>query len=177
MSIFIRCFLIFTALTALLHGGENEHGLRFFVVSSQPAAGLHLIDTKQFPKLGYISDKPDLIFTELKGVVKDTARYRGGTFNSATGKFTPDPPSLRPALIIDLTDDESAAFAGFAARNVGNQVVLMLGDLPLTAPVVEEAIRTPSLQITLSDKDEQERIYRTLETLVKSPPSAPKATH
>src|SRR5271170_4201104 len=57
--------------------------LRMFVVYTQPAPGLHPFDAPGFVKLGYIADKPDLVWTELVSVHQTTEKV-------ANGKLGPD---------------------------------------------------------------------------------------
>ena len=59
--------------------------------------------------------------------------------------------------------------ADFTGKNVGKTILLMLGNEPLIIPRVMEQIRTPALQIRLSEEKKRTRILKALKRLVGKP--------
>ena len=134
--------------TAALAAGKKPT-LAFYVVSPKKIEGGRFIDTKEFPKLGYIPAKPGLGITELS-MVTLTKR-----------------PGDRPTILITLKQEQLEQLANFTGRNVDRKILLMLGNEPLIAPRILEKIRTPVLQISVSDEKKQKQILQKLRQLVK----------
>ena len=130
---------------------EEKPALAFYVVSPEKIEGGRFIDTKAFPKLGHIAAKPGLVITQLK-----EARLikRAGD---------------RPNILITLQDNQVQQLADFTGKHVGKKILLMLGNEPLIAPRVVEKIRTPALQISLSEEKKRTRILKALKQLVEKP--------
>jgi hypothetical protein len=128
---------------------EKKPTLAFYVVSPKKIEGGRFIDTKEFPKLGYIPAKPGLGITELS-MVALTKR-----------------PGDRSPILITLKQKQVEQLANFTGRNVDRKILLMLGNEPLIAPRILEKIRTPVLQISVSDEKKQKQILQKLRQLVK----------
>jgi preprotein translocase subunit SecD len=139
--------LAFSCTTAL--AAEKKPTLAFYVVSPKKIEGGRFIDTKEFPKLGYIPAKSGLGITELS-MVALTKR-----------------PGDRSPILITLKQEQVEQLANFTGRNVGRKILLMLGNEPLIAPRILEKIRTPALQISVSDEKKQKQILQKLMQLVK----------
>jgi len=139
--------LAFSCTTAL--ATEKKPTLAFYVVSPKKIEGGRFIDTKEFPKLGYIPAKPGLGITELS-MVALTKR-----------------PGDRSPILITLKQKQVEQLANFTGRNVDRKILLMLGNEPLIAPRILEKIRTPVLQISVSDEKKQKQILQKLRQLVK----------
>jgi hypothetical protein len=139
--------LAFSCTTAL--AAEKKPTLAFYVVSLKKIEGGRFIDTKEFPKLGYIPAKPGLGITELS-MVALTKR-----------------PGDRSPILITLKQKQVEQLANFTGRNVDRKILLMLGNEPLIAPRILEKIRTPVLQISVSDEKKQKQILQKLRQLVK----------
>ena len=75
----------------------------------------------------------------------------------------------RPNILITLQDNQVEQLADFTSKNVGKKILLMLGNEPLIAPRVLEKIRTPVLQISLSEEKKRTRILKALKRLVGKP--------
>ncbi|MDP7011427.1 MAG: hypothetical protein QF685_08605 [Verrucomicrobiota bacterium] len=130
---------------------EEKPTLAFYVVSKEKIGGSRFIDTKEFPKLGYIAAKPGLVIAQLKEV--------------RLNKRASD----RANILITLQDNQVDQLEGFTGKNVGKKILLMLGNEPLFAPRVLEKIRTPALQISLSEEKKRMKILKALKELVEKP--------
>ena len=130
---------------------EEKPTLAFYVVSPEKIEGGRFIDTKTLPKLGHISAKPGLVIAQLK---EASLIKRAGD---------------RPNILIVLGDKEVDQFAEFTGRNVGKILLLILGNEPLIAPKVQEKIRTPALQISLTKEHDRINILDALKRLVGKP--------
>ena len=130
---------------------EEKPALAFYVVSPEKIEGGRFIDTKAFPKLGHIAAKPALVITPLKEarLIKQ--------------------PGDRSNILITLQDNKVEQLADFTSKNVGKKILLMLGNEPLIAPRVLEKIRTPALQISLSEEKKRTRILKALKRLMEKP--------
>ena len=138
-------------LTCSVWAADEKPRLAFYVVSPEMIEGGRFIDTKAFPKLGHIAAKPGLVIAPLK-----EARLIKR-------------PGDRPNILIALHDKHVNQLADFTSKNVGKTILLLLGNEPLIAPRVLEQIRTPALQISLSDKQKRTRILKALKRLVEKP--------
>ena len=144
------CLITFSVLSlALSVWADEKPTLAFYVVSLKKIEGGQFIDTKEFPKLGYIPAKPGLGITELS-MVTLTKR-----------------PGDRPTILITLKKEQVGQLADFTGRNVDRQILLMLGNEPLIAPRILEKIRTVALQISVSDETKRKQILKKLRQLVR----------
>ncbi len=130
---------------------EEKPTLAFYAVSPQEIERGRFIDTKEFPKLGYIAAKPGLVIAQLK-----EARL----IKRATD---------RPNILITLQDKQVDQLEDFTGKNVGKKILLLLGKEPLIAPRVLEKIRAPALQISLSEEKKRTRILKALKQLIEKP--------
>ena len=125
--------------------------LSFYVVSEGKVEGGRFIDAPNFPKLGYIAAVPDLVITRLETVTL----------------FTSEPHSREwPALSIVLRSGDAPQFTALTERAVGKKLLLMLGDSPLTAPMVVERIPAASLMLTFGKGTDSEKLIGGLKKLV-----------
>ena len=132
-----------------LRAADEKPALAFYVVSNERIEGGRFINTKEFPKLGYISAKPGLGIAELSKV---TLTKR---------------PGERPTILITLKKEQADQLADFTGRNVDRKILLMLGNEPLIAPRILEKIRTVALQISVSDETKRKQILKKLRQLVR----------
>ena len=128
---------------------EEKPTLAFYAVSPQEIERGRFIDTKEFPKLGYIAAKPGLVIAQLK-----EARL----IKRATD---------RPNILITLQDKQVDQLEDFTGKNVGKKILLLLGKEPLIAPRVVEKFRAPALQISLSENKKRTRILKALKQLIE----------
>ena len=95
------CLITFSVLSlALSVWADEKSTLAFYVVSPKKIEGGRFIDTKEFPKLGYIPAKPGLGIAELSKV---TLTKR---------------PGDRPNILITLKKEQVGQLADFTGRNV-----------------------------------------------------------
>ena len=120
-------------------------------MSPEKTEGGRFINTKAFPKLGHIAAKPALVITPLK-----EARL----FKQ---------PGDQPNILITLQSNQVDQLTDFTSKNIGKKILLMLGKEPLIAPRVLEKIRTPALQISLSEEKKRTRILKALKQLIEKP--------
>jgi preprotein translocase subunit SecD len=140
--------LALTFALAFSAAADEKPALEFYVISPKKIEGGRFIDTKEFPKLGHISAKPELKMASLKSVA--LRRLPGGD----------------TTIGIHLKPAQSDAFAKFTAQHVGQKILLMLEGKPLMAPTLREKIRTPALQLSIPDKTKRKQILQSLQKLV-----------
>ena len=78
-------------------------------------------------------------------------------------------PGDQPNILITLQSNQVDQLTDFTSKNIGKKILLMLGKEPLIAPRVLEKIRTPTLQISLSEEKKRTRILMALKRLVEKP--------
>jgi preprotein translocase subunit SecD len=120
--------------------------LKFYTVSEQRVDGGRFIDTPAIPKAGYIAAKPDLEVTALR----DVYRQESAGFSIMTdtnGNHTVVTNAHAPALAVVLSAEDAKRFAALTERAVGKRLLVMLGDKPLTAPVVRSPIKAGTMVI------------------------------
>ena len=139
------------SLACSVWSAEKKSPLAFYTVSQEKIERGRFIDTKEFPKLGYIAAKPGLVIAQLK-----EARLIKR-------------PGDRANILITLQDKQVDQLEDFTGKNVGKKILLLLGNEPLIAPRVLEKIRTPALQISLSEEKKRTRILKALKRLVEKP--------
>jgi hypothetical protein len=140
--------------------------LQFYIVRDDKVEGGQFIDTPDFPKLGHIASAPDLQIIRLDAVVPDVSRQQD-VMVDGSGKETVMPLQARPALTIRMRPEDAKKFSVLTEQAVGKRVVLMLGDTPLIAPMIQAPISTPSLILTLGDKTDQQKVEDELKRLVR----------
>jgi len=132
--------------------GTDVVPLSFYIVSDVRVEGGRYIDTVEFPKLGYIAAAPDLVLKNLKAVAFETPTF-----------FTP-PRSIVNVTMLTESVEQFASLTGCAA---GKRLLVMLGDVPLTAVQVKERISTPNFYIDGGKKQDLPRIADELKKLVR----------
>ena len=140
--------------------------LFFHVVSEDEIDGGQFIDTPDFPQLGYIANAPDLVVTRLEAVVPDVSRQQDIMVDKA-GKETVMPMQTRPAITIRMRAEDAKKFSTLTEQAIGKRVLLMLGDTPLIAPMVQGPISTPSLILTLGEETDKKKVEDELKKLVR----------
>ena len=144
---------------------STSEPLTFFIVSEQKFDGGRLIDTTNFPQLGYIAAKPDLMVTNLADVfpakVADFAIVGDGK-----GKQTIVPTQPPPSLTVKLSAEDAKRFKALTEGALGKRILLMLGEKPLTAPKVLFPIETPEFAIDFVSHAELQKTERVLKKLV-----------
>jgi hypothetical protein len=142
--------------------------LSFYVVSEEKLEGGRFIDMADFPKLGYIAAKPDLVVMNLEAVHPDVTPRRD-VFVDENGKKTPVPVNERASLIIRMLPDDAKQFTMLTEKAVGKKVLIMLGDTPLTAPMIPRPISNQNIGLNMGfgKKKEMKEIETRLKKLVR----------
>jgi hypothetical protein len=153
----MRTFIYTLAvLAALLTGCQRPPPatpLSVYIVRTEKIDGGRYIDTKAFPKLGYIAATPDLTITSIQQVDANKAGMVG---------------HLRPCIVVMLRQDDAERFAALSQKAVFKKILFMLGDKPLTAAAFVgawDASQTRSFQITVDDQSEQKQLIDDLSKL------------
>jgi preprotein translocase subunit SecD len=161
----MRTLLAIASLLVFMTIGHAAEGptksLRFFVVSDKPIPNGHYLDTSDFPKVGYISNTPSLVVARLQSVTVVTNTT--SVFEDAGGK---EVKTVLPSVVIQMLPADGKRFGKLTRENVGRRVVLMLGDRPLTAPVIISPIDSGSVQVSGGRKSMQS-LADTLKQLVQ----------
>jgi hypothetical protein len=140
--------------------------LGFFVVSEEPAADLRFHDSPQYPRLGYIAARPDLIIAELESVSVATRREHSRQLDSK-GNIVEQSDDNRPCLEIQLLKRDSKAFEAFTSAHRGKQVLLMLDGDALMAPFISATISAKTIQVSIPKGVDADVLRRRLLPLVR----------
>lgn len=139
--------------------------LTFFIVSEEKIEKGRFMDTPGMPQLGYISQVPDLVVKGLKSVRADVSKSFDGSVDK-DGKFKLGPMQESPAIVLEFRPEDAAKFTALTTRAIHKRLLLMLGDTPLMAPLVNETIPGSSVQVTIPPDVERKNIVLELEKLV-----------
>jgi hypothetical protein len=134
-------------------------------VSEEKIDGGRFIDTLDFPKLGYIAAKPDLIITQLVAVSESVAHSSMAKVDK-NGKLiglTPLPDI--PALDVTILAEDAQKLTALTEQNIGKKVLLMLGDVPLMAPSINSPISS-QFELTIKDDTKRKKVEDGLKKLV-----------
>jgi preprotein translocase subunit SecD len=142
------------------HCAADQDALKFYFVSDKPVSGGRYIDTAACPKVGYITNTPNLVVSHLQAVstntVQTTTHYNGEV-------------SVRTntAISIQMTAADAKLLAGLTRENIGHRILITLGERPLMAPIIESPIESGDFQITLPDGEDTEAILATFKKFVR----------
>lgn len=157
--------LILTCLAGgSLYPSTPSVALSFYVVHAKAAEGLHHFDSVQYPNLGYIGERPDLVVARLESVKIVTYRDRSRIEGQEAGENNGED---KPALVIELTNDDTNALSVVTGAHLGKRLLLTLRDQVLWAPYIHMKIDTTSIQIVPPMGTDLEKVKRELESLVQ----------
>jgi hypothetical protein len=168
-----RTFSLLGATLAVLLAGASigqgkmvsDLSLYFFIASETKFDGGHSFNAPELAFTGYVGSKPDLVVTELE-YVRRGAPARSFMVDK-DGKKTELPQ--RETIVIRFKPKDAAQFTALTERAIGKRLVMMLGNRPLMAPMVEHSIDSPSVEIALgTDEADGNRLLETLKHLTKS---------
>jgi hypothetical protein len=137
--------------------------LSFYVVSKEKVDGWKYIDTPQFPKLGYISPTPDLVINQLK----DVKPFKVPSISTTTDADGQTQMKQPPVIEITLLEEDAASFTALSRRAHRHQILTMVGDIPLMAPLMMAPIITSTFNLQLGNAGEDKKIDEALKKLVK----------
>jgi hypothetical protein len=140
--------------------------LSFYIVSGEKFEGGRFIDSPDFPKLGFVAAAPDLAITQLEAVVPDVSRHQDVMVDKE-GRQTVMPVQAKAALAIRMRADDAKKFTTLTERAMGKQILIVIGETPLMAPMIVSPISTQSLTLTFGEKSDQKKIEDELKKLVR----------
>ena len=140
--------------------------LSFYIVSAEKIEGGRFIDTPDFPKLGYIPAVPALALSNLESVIPDVSREQVVMIDK-DGKETVEPMKERMAFHIRMRPDDAKKFTALTEQAIGKQMLVMLGDKPLTAARVMSPISGQSLLLAIGAKTDTKTIEDGLKKLAR----------
>lgn len=153
--------------TAFAFGADaatnTTNALRFYVITEQPVSGGRYVDTRDFPKLGYISNAPSYVLARLQKVFTNDVTsvsflHRGDKVEIET--------NTTPAVSITMFPGDAKAFAEFTRQNIDRKVVLILQDQPLMAPMIQAPIETGTLQLGWERRAFPKKVVEAIQSLV-----------
>lgn len=115
------------------HSETTNKNLAFYVVSKTSIEGGKFIDTLDMPKLGYISSKPDLVVTNVQAVLPRIGANIVIKPDKDGGTNWITPNELNRGLVVILQPDDAKIFITLTGRSVGKEMLVMLGDKPLSS--------------------------------------------
>jgi len=136
---------------------QTNQDFSFWVVSASKIEGGRYIDTAKLEKLGWIGKEPALRVARLKSASSghEPVNYDGKS------------PREEYRFDIDLLPEDAASFENLTRQNRGKQVLMMLGDQPLTAPRVNGPISGGQFVITVHDEKSYEELRVAFTRLVE----------
>jgi hypothetical protein len=132
--------------------GSHSPALRFFAVSHDPVAPGRFVDTKQLPKLGYISTQPEMTVGRLKGVTLEERKVREGDSQSRTVWV----------FICSLDSQFADQFKVMTTQNLAKRVLIMVGDEPVVAPTILAPVEDGRFEIECKDRSSMESVMKQL---------------
>ena len=156
----LSMIVAFAVGSAIARSETTNAPLAFYIVSDQKIDGGKFVDTRNLPKVGYISSAPDLVVSNLLDV------YRENRATSAVvdGKVVPSHPA--PGLAVVLRSDDAKRFTALTQKAVGKRLLVALGDRPLTAPKVAVPIETDRFSIVFANESELRKTQDDLKKLI-----------
>lgn len=139
---------------------EPAKELLLYLVEEKTSDGARLIDTPEFPRLGYIAKEPAMRITQLKRVI-----------------FNPAPPSINAAaaasgafndLTIELVEKDAKPFGKLTLRGAThqNRIALFLDEQFLTAVKVVDPIYEGKINVSSSKEESLRELEKQLKVLV-----------
>lgn len=114
-------------------GNVNAPDIGMFVVSAVQVADSEPIDTKEFPHLGYVHKKSDLLISNLQNTFVQQISESNWTFT------------------IQLTSNDASRFEAFTEENVSKQILIKICGEAVSASVVVAPIQNGSFLISCTN--------------------------
>jgi hypothetical protein len=136
------------------NGEDNSSGsvINVWTLIPTNVPGSKLVDTKEFPKLGFIGALPDLVFRRLQRSESHTISGRSGH-----------------NVTLELLPDDARKLHAFTKTNISKQIVLMLDDEPIAAPTIVAPIANGIFQIVIEDEAKHGKFLRRTKNMTKPP--------
>jgi preprotein translocase subunit SecD len=142
------------------HCAADQDTLKFYFVSDEPVSGGRYIDTATCPKVGYITNTPNLVVSHLQGISTNTV-HTTIHYNSKVSVRT------NTAISIQMTTADGKLLASLTRENIGHRILITLGERPLMAPMIQSAIESGDFQITLPDGEDTEATLAAFKKFVR----------
>jgi len=124
------------------NSGQRLPVLKLFIVSSNATTGSQFIDTKEFPKLGYIPSNAAIETDELKDLrLEETLVPESGSQSHKHWIF-----------YVDLTLKDAGRFQTVTEDNNGTVMLMTIDDIPLFAVYIRESIHDGLLRIDMTNE-------------------------
>jgi hypothetical protein len=149
------------------HSEITNNPLAFYLVSKENIEGGRFIDTTDFPKLGYIADKPDLTVTNLQEVFYDKSMNIVIKPNKDGKTNWIAQSDLPKYLVVKLRPDDAKQFMALTKKSVGRQLLVMLGGKPLIAWSQVAPFPEGRFDISFSDQADLEKTEADLKKLLR----------
>jgi len=134
---------------------QADNTLRFYVVSDEPIAGGRYVSTPECPKVGYITNTPNLVIIRLQSV-------------STNGSVVITHDNNRQMTVtIQMLEPDAKRFADLTRQNLGHRILISLGDRPLMAPVVQAPIENGNVMISAGEGKDIQGIVAVLKRFVR----------
>ena len=130
--------------------------ITFYIVRDQKFEGGRFFDSFPFPKLGYISSKPDLTVTHLKALSLEETRDQPAHFADRNGKTRKGKVIYPGRLFFTLMDQDFQRLRVLAKKPAGHRLLVMHGERPLTLTSIADAAETPVFWTSLNTANRAE---------------------
>lgn len=132
-------------MTAPAQDLPKVKGIAHYVVFQKPPEGVETVeyDTFQFPQLGLITKEPPLVLDGIRSARMNMAAIKASNVQERTRQSYG-----QPAITIVLNDENTAKLREFSQQYKGQQVLIAVDGIPVSAPMmlspIEEGIVTIS---------------------------------
>ena len=136
---------------------DSAPELTLHIVNQTAAEGRAYVDTPTLPRLGYISQEPDLRLRRLNTF------KTGTTLSVRGGKLTE-----RPTICIHLTAQDAVALKELSSRNLGKHMLFVINRKPLVAPFLRGPISGGVFLVDMESREQLDQFIRVLQQLVEN---------
>lgn len=135
---------------------ETLPSLRIYVISTDPIAEGRFIDTERFPKLGFIPPTPNLTISKLKKATVEEHTVSGAEDQRTAWSFD-----------IALTQDDAARLKSLTEANVLKNVLIMVGEEPVSAPKIMTPLENGTFVIECRERSLMEAVRSQLANMAR----------
>ncbi|HEY5910977.1 MAG TPA: hypothetical protein VJA21_10285 [Verrucomicrobiae bacterium] len=122
-----------------------------------------------FPDLGYIALKPDLVVTNLAEVYPARAANFSIMVDPSTKNQTTVPRKVFPSLTVQLIPEDGKKFTALTEKALDRRLLIMLGSNVLAAPEILIPIETSGFSVDFTNATEMKKAEDDLKKLVQHP--------
>ena len=157
----------FAATTASVVGQDADASLEFIVIHEKQFKHSKPIKIEDLEINGFRAEKPDLEVSKLEAITMRPDKQKW-TRMKRDGSDQVEGVDVVFRVVIGLDKKAQKGVAKLSAGAIGKRLLIRIGDRALLAPYVQSKIDTPSLEITLHDKDDAKKAVNALRKLTKS---------